>query len=203
MRGVSLLSVFAIGLLVGCSLVERRSDAFACDTIDDCSDGRVCTMGWCVVSDPTTPDAAEPTIDADPANVVDARPPNECLACSGGTCVEECTLADNCSFDCAIDGCDCDFTCETNTCNVECKANTTCSVDCGGSDQCRPTCKPGAVCDFDCTNSNNCRLAKCEGDAQCILNCFDTDPGNCKWDVCDGVEMSCPGNIKVCGRDCP
>jgi hypothetical protein len=177
---------------------------------------RVCDLGWCVQPDSVVPDAEVATIDADTATadapigspdaMPDAMPVDECIACIGGTCSTDCTLTGDCpNYDCAVAGCDCSFSCtaDSTRCNGECKAGTTCSVDCGGASKCHPKCMPGGICDFDCTGVKDCKRAKCEGDAQCILNCTDTTGMDCKWDVCDGVEMSCPGDILVCGRDCP
>lgn len=203
--------ILSLGLLAGCSF-DNRSNAFACETQSECTDGRVCEMGWCVVpgaglhdANLALPDANLALPDATPdAMPPDATPP-ECLACTGGTCTEDCAIVGDCSYDCAVDSCDCSFSCtaDATKCNGECKANTTCSVDCGGAKQCHPKCKSGAICDFDCTGVSDCKRAKCEGTAECLLNCTDTTGMNCKWDVCDGVETSCPNNIIACGRDCP
>ena len=45
--------------LLGCA-PSSRSDAFACDTIDDCDPGRVCQQGWCVRPGGTLPDSGPP-----------------------------------------------------------------------------------------------------------------------------------------------
>ena len=214
--GTLLLGALSFCLLASCSF-ESRSSAFACDVEGNCPNDRVCEMGWCVVpgsnqadANPLLPDANLALPDANLA-LPDAAPPEAdamppaCLACEGGTCTEDCTITGDCAYDCSVDACNCSFSCtaDADKCNGECKANTTCSVDCGGAKQCHPKCKPGAICDFDCTSVSDCKRAQCEGDAQCILNCTGTTGNNCKFDICGGVEMSCPGNILVCGRDCP
>jgi hypothetical protein len=212
MRWGSVIAALGICFLAACSF-ESRSNGFTCETSADCPNARACEMGWCVVSDPTAPDAEIGGIDADttgidaaPDAMPDAMPVDECVLCTGGTCTNDCTLTGDCpNYDCAVAGCDCSFSCtaDSTRCNGECKAGTTCSVDCGGASKCHPKCKPGAICDFDCTGVKDCKRAKCEGDAQCLLNCTDTMGMDCKWDVCDGGEMSCPGDILACGRDCP
>ena len=67
-----------------------RSDALACETTDQCEDGRICDRGYCVVG--TTVDSG---LDG-PLDDIDA-PPRACeatgLTCSGTVTVKTCTNA--------------------------------------------------------------------------------------------------------------
>ena len=189
-----------LSALIACSLsgcnFDERSGTFACATQMDCSDGRVCEMGWCVVSESQVPDADLP-LDA-------AMPDNRCVACESGACSDHCAGA-QCAYECAVDGCQCSFSCTeaSMTCNGTCNSETICNIDCGKGRQCHATCKSGSICDVDCTGVKDCKRVSCEGNAQCILNCTDTAGMNCMFERCDGVELSCANDIKVCNRDCP
>lgn len=172
-----------LAILAGCS-VDRRSSSYRCDVPSDCSGGRVCQQGWCVVA--AGVDAAVP-----PAC------PAVCTSCVGGTCVIDCQNAQDCpdTVVCPPD-LNCDVTCTGNQrCadGVDCSAALDCSIACDGIGACAGgvTCGSGA-CDVNCTGQGAC-LSGVDCSASCAC---DTDCGS---DVGCGTP-SCPGGGGQCER---
>jgi hypothetical protein len=63
-------------------------------------------------------------------------------------------------------------------------------------------CSPGATCQLKCGNNvgNSCTL-HCHS-ASCLIDCG-ANAQDCTLDCSGGSVMSCPGDVKVCGRACP
>ncbi|WP_428263413.1 hypothetical protein [Haliangium sp.] len=82
-------------------------------------------------------------------------------------------------------------------------AGAAAAIDCTGADTCEATCDgPATSCTIDCTGAGHCRdEVVCLAGASCLLDC--TDAGACGFDICEGEIRECPGDVLVCGRDCP
>jgi hypothetical protein len=157
--------------------------------------------------DPDRDAAMDPIRDASPGEPgePDAAPPecsDTCMTCGSGCCTQSCGGGGNCRLNCNHEECDCALDCAATegTCEPRCERGATCAIDCSGVNNCRPRCREGS-CDIDCTGANNCDEVRCTDGASCLLQC--TGANNCAFDSCDGEQLSCPGGIVACNRDCP
>jgi len=98
-------SLVALLVVAACGF-DRRSTEFACETMEDCTGGRVCDRGFCVEPGGGGPDGsiidASPGPDGDPAidaaDPPDAAPcPPECDLCLAGTCQIDCDTPAACA----------------------------------------------------------------------------------------------------------
>lgn len=174
------LAASIIGIASSCQ-VEHRSQEFACVNQADCTDGRVCTDGFCVRGDKNNGEDAgiDASTDCDPA----------CTSCDENTCFIECGAGKDCA-DLVI--CPTDKKCVIHctgedACDkgIECESPFGCEIRCTGIRSCNRqiTCL-GGPCDIECIGSNACPRIDCSAACSC-----DTD--------CNG---SCGGFI---GPDCP
>jgi len=161
--------VLLVLAIAGCS-IHHRSDEFTCTTNRDCTGGRVCDTGLCVV--PGTIDAPKgdgPSLDGNSC-------PSPCTSCNVAqkTCTINCTSA-NCSnaVTCPM-GYRCDILCNTdNSCRngVNCQQSLSCSVECSGKSACQNVaCGPGP-CDVACTGTSSCRGVQCGSSCACDVTC--------------------------------
>ncbi|ACY14924.1 hypothetical protein [Haliangium ochraceum] len=171
--------VLAGAALLGCG-VDRRSDAYRCDTAGaSCSDGRECMDGWCVV----------------PAGT---GCPAVCTSCDGATCQVSCLTEDGCADTVVCpEGMNCEVSCGgAGSCagGVDCDGAVSCQVLCSGASACAGLVACGAgACNVNCEGDESCA----EG-IDCSLSCAcDTD--------CDGdnacPEVSCPDRGGTCTRN--
>jgi hypothetical protein len=133
------------------------------------------------VAPPPPPDAAPPPI---------APPPATCtrvLACvkKGAPC--SCDPGCRCAIACAVSEC-------TPVCDGE---GTTCNIVGDHSKKVLARCANGASCDLSCGSAETCELM-CQ-DAACLVRCENAH--TCSMSGC--APMTCPGNVRVCGRPCP
>jgi hypothetical protein len=178
-------AMFAI--VTSCS-INHRSDQFACTKPSDCSDGRECINGECVVPGGVI-DAAM-TIDV---KVVDANQcPDGCTSCDLGHMV--------CTIDCATGG-NCDRP-------VTCPAGWNCVIKCTVNDECRSgiDCSAAKSCSLTCSGSRSCESVTC-GMGKCSATC--TGMGSCRDVDCTqscACDVTCSNNIGAClnpGPMCP
>jgi hypothetical protein len=181
-----LTALVAAAFVAGSCSVNHRSGDFACERTADCSDGRFCVDGVCVVT--TVSDAG-----------VKDGPGNP------GACPEACTSCNptdrTCKIDCSIPGsCQTQITCPKGwTCDVTCTAVMACNmgVDCTGS----------TACTITCGGRESCLGVRC-GDGPCAITCTgrssceDVDCGtSCACDVDCGINASC-FNLTCKSIDC-
>jgi hypothetical protein len=161
-------------IATSCS-INHRSDQFSCSKPSDCSDGRECINGSCVVPGGD--------IDAAPG---DGKPPPP----DGRTCPDGCTSCDfntmKCTIDCA-GGADCtrELACPAGgwNCIFLCTVNDACSngIDCSQAKSCSLTCSGARSCDnvncgtgkctASCTGTNACRGVDCSQSCACDVTC--------------------------------
>lgn len=185
MKVGDLIAALALGalaaVLITCGF-DTRSDDLVCDIQADCTDGRICEDGLCVL---TTRIDAGPMADADP-NAPDAAPavdapvvscPPECTRCEATTCVIECVQADSCSD------------------QIVCPAGLDCRVVCSGSASCNGgiDCTMADSCDLICSTIGSCAGALLCGTGPCDAVCSGT--GTCD----NGIECSASC---ACDTDC-
>jgi hypothetical protein len=177
----ALAGVLAAAALAACN-IDTRSEAYACTGTGDCSDGRTCENGWCVVpggggdagsridGGGNPADAAGPTIDA-------AYCPPECDSCAGTVCTIRCQSGNSCGG------------------QVHCPAGYSCVVECSGQGSCGGgvDCSEATECDVQCTKGSSCAGVITCGEGPCDVLCS----GN----------FSCAGGIDcsascACETDC-
>ena len=174
-------AVLVLASLAGCT-VDQRSSSYRCDDPSDCSGGRVCQQGWCVVAG--TPDAGTPS-----------GCPASCESCIAGTCVIECEDAQDCAdrVECPP-GLDCDVTCTGSmrcSLGVDCSRADDCTVVCDGLGACAGgvICGTGE-CDVDCSGLGSCTQGiDCSGSCACDTEC--SNESGCGPRVCPGDGGAC------------
>jgi hypothetical protein len=166
-------------MLAACS-ITHRSDAYACSKPSDCSNGRQCIGGFCVVAD---------SIDASRG---DAKKPVDASTCP--TPCTSCNVAEKaCTIDCgASTACIGPVTCPTGySCNIECKTDNSCR---NGVD-----CQLASSCQITCSGQSACRSVQC-GTGPCAVTC--SGPGSCRGVACDqscSCDVACSGNLSCIG----
>jgi len=80
-------------VLAACDDFPGRSQALACETTDQCDDGRICDRGFCVVGSLVEDGGLDAALDDAPPDA----PPRACeatgLTCTGAVTVKSCTNA--------------------------------------------------------------------------------------------------------------
>lgn len=181
---VAVAAISAICGLAACAVNHRSSD-FACQTQNDCRDGRICLDNLCVRSNDVPPDAPQ----FPDASVC----PSQCTSCN--------TAQKTCTIDCPGSG-DCDslVLCPNGwSCNVLCGGQNSCSngVSCFGATSCTVTCSGRQSCKTVSCGLGNCKIG-CTGPGSCG-NSVVCGPGMCGVD-CTGLN-SCNGDLS-CGTSC-
>jgi len=197
------LSTLAIA--ASCS-VTHRSGEYTCDTTTDCTGGRVCSDGYCVVVGGGI-DAPGPGKDGGPlpdAPKPDAPPPPQCP--------DECTScnlpAKECRIQCGANstqacngmtpvvcpaGWNCDIECNrTNDCRfgVDCTDAASCTIECRGGGACRGVNCGDGKCDVQCTGFNSCSsMVNCNNSCECDVACTGSGTQTCGGD--QGQAVSC------------
>lgn len=185
-------------------LVDRKTEEFACASTAECTDGRVCTGGFCIQGG-VLPDANPDTPGC----------PAPCDACDLAleTCTVDCSAADNCDAVTCPAGFACDITCSGNACDdIDCTAAASCTINCDGANACgNVTCGPG-TCDVTCNGNQACDVVDCRDACECDVDC---DAGaDCQAAMCpiptsgagdctDGTPAGCDSTPAKCERTCP
>jgi hypothetical protein len=181
---VKLLAVACAGVLVASCLVDRRTNDFECEVTAECTGGRVCDGGFCVLAE--EPACSEDCNGGcDPINMtctIICSAPGQCgsVECPFGF---ECTI--NCNSPSACGSIDCD---RGDSCVITCSASGACSsIDCGDG-RCDVTCANNGCGSIDCSDSCACDVA-CTGPA-CAMTCPSGDLAECTLDGTDDTECS-------------
>jgi hypothetical protein len=200
----AIFTCVALALAFGlhCS-IDKRSDAFACNTTADCNSGRVCAGGFCVVS------GSGEVIDAPRGSGVDAPRAIDAGSGSNNMCPSNCT---SCGSD-GKGGKTCDIDCSQQNCSsgtVTCPAGYECTISCSNQNDCRTIdCVDSASCNIMCTGAQSCNRVTC-GSGACNIQCVgqsscktNIDCGNsCACDVsCDQVDQTCTGTVTCPNND--
>lgn len=196
--------VAATGLWLHACGIESRSEAYLCQGPSDCSDGRICKGGWCVVGgsiDAGAPDASLVVIpDAAPPEP-DAAPicPAVCSRCEDGVCFIDCLGDTSCisrvtcpaGLACAVE-CGGVLSCQSG---VSCGGATECEVSCSGQQSCFGGVECGAAaCAVECGARDSCAFGiDCSDSCACETDCSGPDS-------CD-IQPECPAGCSD-GFDC-
>jgi len=214
LRRLAILCVAAIGA-ASCS-IHHRSGELACQSQADCSAGRSCLDGVCVVTlidggISGSGDAPGGTAPPDaPAIPLDAVPtcPAQCTACDPG--------ALTCTIDCQADpaactqkitcppGWNCDVECTTaQSCRngVACEDATACKINCAGQQSCANIACSGGACSVQCTGRASCSGVTC-GEGTCDVACTAND--SCATVSCGtgACSIGCAGNRSCSNVTC-
>jgi hypothetical protein len=151
MRSIVLL------LALSCACTgANKTDALACTTSGDCSNGRTCVSNYCVTS-------------------AVGGCPVECDSCTGTACNIlvtsggkdiTCPAGFSCSIMCSGDGACGDIVCGPDACTITCQGTAACgTIDCATSCSCQVNC-PSGDCGGNtcptgrqgiaCVNGTNC-----------------------------------------------
>ncbi len=120
---------------------------------------------------------------------------------SGFTGHIDCEGADSCEVDCkksAICNIDCS---DAESCEYKVKKNAYAEINCNGVEHCEGKCLRDSWCEVDCLDAESCDDIYCKSGAECLLSC--AGAAECGFAKCVGGELSCPGDIVVCNRECP
>jgi hypothetical protein len=164
-------TIAVVAIASSCS-INHRSDQYACTVSGDCSDGRVCDNGYCIVAGSI--DAARPSDAAKPSDANNCPAP--CTTCNVAqkSCTINCQSA-NCTNQVTCPaGYNCDIQCNTdNSCRngVNCQMAASCNIDCTGKQSCQNVqCGPGK-CDVACIGGASCRGVDCNNSCACDVAC--------------------------------
>lgn len=159
-------------VLAGCS-VSHPSDQYACSKPQDCSGGRECIGGFCVV--PGSIDA--PRNDGPGPHPDGQNCPAPCTSCNVGmkTCTVDCSMTGACNSQVTCPtGYTCDIKCDVdNSCRsgVDCQLASACTVECSAGSTCRDLQCGAGPCDITCSGVNSCRNVSCGSSCACDVIC--------------------------------
>ncbi|MBX3161104.1 MAG: hypothetical protein KF773_34405 [Deltaproteobacteria bacterium] len=172
--------LICIALCAGCS-IQHVSDELACTGPADCTGGRSCVNGFCVVATsaecPGACDSCDAatmtcTIDVDNNGRVTCPAGWNCaISCPGnGTCRNvDCGDAKSCAIQCS----------GRNTCGDISCGDGRCAVSCAGEGSCkRVACKDACACDVACSGANSCDRATCPSQCEAGAGCA-SQPAGC------------------------
>lgn len=167
------LALAALLVLASCT-VDRKSTVLACTMQSQCTDGRICDQGYCVLPSGTNPQDG-------------GHDGPQQLDSSG--CPGECTSCDIAASRCEIDG--------FGGANLACPAGWNCTIECLGTAVCGTiACDQAASCDVSCIGSAACGAITC-GAGRCQADC--QGAGACASVDC---EMSCRCDVSCPTGDC-
>ena len=157
-------------LACACSINHRSGD-FSCTKTSDCSTGRTCDNGFCIV--PGSIDA--PQNDATKGGGDGNNCPPGCTSCNVAT--KQCTI------DCSLPGSNCGS-------QITCPANYKCDVQCKGDNACRSgvNCAFATLCTVECIGTSSCRNVMC-GAGRCDIMCEGS--GSCQSNISCGNSCGC------------
>ncbi|MCX5742334.1 MAG: hypothetical protein NT062_07545 [Proteobacteria bacterium] len=207
MNKLALTWSFSIAMIVvaSCS-ITHHSNEYTCTSNAECTDGRTCSQGYCVVTGGTPDAPTDPKIDAfvrpDARPVPDAPMPDVCPPgcsnCNIGAkeCIIECGApgAQNCQQPIACPtGWNCQIACShTNDCRsgVSCVNAASCTIDCAGAGSCRGVSCGNGPCDVTCGGYQSCsQQINCNNSCQCDVTCSGPGTANCGGSA--GQAVSC------------
>lgn len=184
----------AVVAVSSCSVNHKSSD-YACDSQDDCIDGRICSNGFCVTT--TLPTDARP---GDGPIMVDA--PRDSSGPDAPFCPPQCTSCrepnHECVIDCATTSCNNELVCPagwnctigcstTNSCTsgIDCTAANSCAIVCSGNSSCRDLECGSGECRVTCSGKSSCRDMDCSDSCACDITCAGgQNAASCEGNVC-------------------
>jgi hypothetical protein len=172
-----LVAACATALIASC-FVDRRSNDFECETEAQCTGGRICEDGFCIM--PPTPECPE---DCNAGCDLELMTCN--IGCSlPGQCdlTIDCPFGFECTINCSAPGACSNIYCDgAESCEIACTASNACgSIECGDG-KCTVVCSTGNACgDVDCSQSCACDVA-CTG-VGCDLSCPSVPASECTLD---------------------
>nr|HEX4312550.1 hypothetical protein [Kofleriaceae bacterium] len=194
------LWVMSLSLALGCS-VTHRSGEFACDPEGNCTGGRICEDGFCVVPGATDDAGVDAPHHGSGSGSGSAKPD----AGMGSSCPAQCSSCDDATNTCLIDckanpglcakaitcppGYNCDVECTTqNSCRtgVACPESGACTVDCTGQSSCQNVSCGNGPCDVSCTGGESCRTVGCNNSCACDVTCGANS--RCETITCSDLE---------------
>lgn len=198
-------------LTAGSCSIEHRTTEFECDKQADCTGGRTCTGGYCVLPGGSV-DAPKGDAPKTDGPLPDSNPnvcPAQCTSCVSGT--------NTCKIDCAVTSCNgavicppgmnCEVACTVaNSCRngVQCDATHNCNITCSGSGSCRSLECGSGKCDVKCTGAQSCRGVDCNQACACDVSCAvgaTCEAVTCTTFQCD-TGLGCSSQLPVC-ENCP
>jgi hypothetical protein len=195
MLGFVLGAVIATLAVAGSCSIDHRSDEYACVSQSQCSSGRLCMGGFCIVPGaidaPRAGDGPHGT-GADGSGSNDC--PDQCSTCNVAqhTCTIDCETSSCTGTVTCPTGYNCDIKCDTqNSCRngVTCDATQPCTVECSGSGACRTvTCGDGP-CDVTCSGAQSCHGVTCGSSCSCTVLC--TGLQSCPQGDVDCTSIGC------------
>lgn len=178
--------------LAACS-IEGRSGEFACAVPEDCTGGRTCEAGWCVLPGGDGDGGGGPVIDAAPGRDAPAPLDGAAAVCSEAIC-DQCDGDGTCVFLCASAG-----SCPAA---VQCPAGIPCRVVCNAIDSCAGgvDCTLATSCEVDCRKNGACAGPIACGAGRCDVECSARD--TCLTGVDCGDSCACATRCSGAGA-CP
>ena len=172
--GTIIAIVIAIAAASTSCSINHRSDQYACTVNTDCSGGRICDNGFCIVPGSQI-DAPKPPGDGPRDGSTGCPAP--CTTCNTAqkTCTVNCqaTNCTNNSITCPP-GYKCDILCNVdNACRngVDCRMAASCNIDCSGKQACAGVQCGSGPCDVGCTGPDSCRGVACNNSCACDVVC--------------------------------
>ncbi len=143
----ALAALAAVTLAVWACTVDTKTDKLACKTSADCSGGRSCQAGYCVLGGPIDAATDGTSIDAPvcpPACASCDFPTGTCnITGAGSGMAITCPTGWRCAITCTDTAACGDITCGPGACNVTCTGSGACgAVACGTSCKCDVACNP-------------------------------------------------------------
>lgn len=189
---VAWMGSFVLALVVATSCsIEHRSEGLACTRQEDCTGGRTCIDGVCVLLD-GMPDANNPpgkdaSVDAPPTGDC----PPECTSCDkqAQQCKIDCQVADCSSQVACPAGWHCDIACNrTNSCRngINCLSAASCTIECSGDSACRNVACGTGRCNIQCSGMNSCRSISCGQSCACDIQC--DNAASCETIICSSFQ---------------
>ncbi|HTR50722.1 MAG TPA: hypothetical protein VMJ10_08450 [Kofleriaceae bacterium] len=183
--------VAAIVIASSCS-VDHRSDEYACVSQSQCTGGRLCMQGYCIV--PGAIDAARPDGRGSSGSDGGNACPSACTSCN--------VAQKSCTIDCSVTSCtgtvtcpigySCDVKCDTaSSCDngVSCVGATSCTVECSGKASCRNVECGNGPCDVQCSGAQSCRGVSCNTSCSCAVEC--TGLSSCPAGTVECTSIGC------------
>lgn len=210
-------SLAGLALVLAACSVSHRSQDYACVKTSDCSQGRTCVGGFCVIPGGGGPidapgggssDASKPRPDAPGTSC-----PPGCSSCdtTQHTCTIDCTQT-NCAntdvtcpqgYDCTIK-CNADGACRGT---VQCNGNSACNITCSSSGSCRDVQCADGKCQVACTGQGSCRNVSCNSSCACDVTCSGSNSCSnfpqCTAPACDVFPRGCTSANLNCSSQCP
>ena len=207
---VACLAAVALVVITASSCsVEHKSADYVCTLQTDCTPGRLCVSGYCIVPSgmvdaPKNPDG--PRTDS-PVVIDSPTCPPQCTSCNvaAKTCTVDCGVT-NCTGNAAIvcpTGYNCAILCTTNNAcgaGINCETAASCSITCSGQGSCRGIDCGTGDCDVKCQGQNSCRGVDCSNSCACDVTCAFN--ASCEFVTCNHLQCDIGRGCTSAGAIC-